>query len=397
MTHLAPETVLIRAPEIRLKLSNRRAVEIEVGDLTVVTSEQALAILQTFAHPTSVGEALTRVGARTPEEWIEASTCILHLHESGLLHDLSAPAAYVDTLAYDAAPIHVQMLNDRRRTASFLRAIREVVRPNDVVVDIGTGTGVLAIAAAKAGARHVYAIEEGSIGESAKEMFAANGLSDRITLISGKSIRVELPERGNVLVSETLGNDIFDENILEMTRDARARLLQPRARLVPARLRVFALPLDVPRDEIAQQSFVPENLASWRSLYEIDFDALARRPHGHPFIFRTAQQTRDWRRLAPPILLAEIDLSTVDRTDLNVLAHSTLETSGLLSGVLVYFEAELAPNVVLSIHPDEDGLDHWRRKVWLLPDPIEARAGASIAVRYSFCGKSHLTVHTAAP
>jgi hypothetical protein len=325
------------------------------------------------------------------------STSILHLHESGILLDVSTPTAHRQAVGFDAAPIHIRMLNDRLRTTTFLAAIKEVVRPGNVVVDIGTGTGILAIAAAKAGARHVYAIEEGSIGEAARDMFAANGLADRITLISGKSTRVELPERADVLVSEILGNDIFDEQVIEVTRDARARLLKPTGRLVPARLRVFALPLEVPREEVARQSFVPENLELWRRLYGFDFEPLSRRPYGNPAIFRAAHVMRGWRRLGPPVLLAEIDLATIGRADLDVRAQCTLETSGLVSGVQVYFEADVAPRLVLSSHRDQNELESWTTKVWLLRDPIPARAGGSIALSYSYLGKSTLTAQANVP
>ena len=65
----------------------------------------------------------------------------------------------------------VKMLNDRARTDAFIRAIEATVRPGDVVVDLGTGTGVLALAAARAGARRVYAIEASGVGRAARSVF----------------------------------------------------------------------------------------------------------------------------------------------------------------------------------------------------------------------------------
>jgi Ribosomal protein L11 methyltransferase (PrmA) len=168
MPHLPSDRVLIRASKIRLDLSNHRQVEIQVGDQTLVTSEHALAVLQTFAGPTSVGKALVQLGAKGPEDWVESSTSILHLYEAGALQDVSTPEAHDHAVGFDAAPIHVQILNDRVRTSRFIDAIERIVRAGDVVVDIGTGTGILAIAAARAGARHVYAIEEGSIKRSSR-------------------------------------------------------------------------------------------------------------------------------------------------------------------------------------------------------------------------------------
>jgi len=101
----------------------------------------------------------------------------------------------------DAILFHASMLNDRRRTAGYLASIRDVVKPGDVVVDIGTGTGILAIAAVRAGARHVYAIEEARIARVARTLFEANGMTDHITLIRGRSTEVRLPQRADVLTN----------------------------------------------------------------------------------------------------------------------------------------------------------------------------------------------------
>src|SRR5439155_20231788 len=82
---------------------------------------------------------------------------------------------------------HARMLHDDRRTGDYLAALGQAVRPGDVVLDIGTGSGVLAVAAARAGARHVYAVEASDISEVAERVFAANGMEDRVTLIPGWS------------------------------------------------------------------------------------------------------------------------------------------------------------------------------------------------------------------
>lgn len=97
------------------------------------------------------------------------------------------------------------------------------------MLDLGTGTGVLAVAAARAAARHVYAIEASGIGRVAQRVFRANGVEDRITLLQGWSSTLSPPEPATVLVSEIVGHDPLDEGVLEHTPDARARLLAPGA------------------------------------------------------------------------------------------------------------------------------------------------------------------------
>jgi ribosomal protein L11 methylase PrmA len=87
------------------------------------------------------------------------------------------------------------MLKDTVRTRSYQRAIEE--NPNDfkdkIVLDIGCGTGILSIFAARAGAKHVYAIENAEIALFAEEIIKRNGLSSKITVIKGKMEEITLP------------------------------------------------------------------------------------------------------------------------------------------------------------------------------------------------------------
>ena len=95
---------------------------------------------------------------------------------------------HADILGY-----HNSMLADRVRTESYLKAILQLVQRGDVVVDIGCGTGILTIFACLAGARHVYAIEQGPIIQVAKDLCQRNGYGDRVTFIQDWSTNVTLP------------------------------------------------------------------------------------------------------------------------------------------------------------------------------------------------------------
>src|SRR5471032_1272785 len=90
---------------------------------------------------------------------------------------------------------HRQYVSDRARVDAFARAIASVVRPGDVVVDLGCGTGILGLLACRAGAARVYAIDSGSMLDVARRLARANGFADRIVHVPGHSTRVTLPER----------------------------------------------------------------------------------------------------------------------------------------------------------------------------------------------------------
>src|SRR5260370_34348229 len=103
-----------------------------------------------------------------------------------------------------ASPIlQERLLLDKARCDAYREAIHRTVKPGDVVVDLGAGTGLLSFFALQAGARHVYAIEMSRIADAAAELIEANGFPDRVTLIRKNSKTMRLPERSAVLCTDT--------------------------------------------------------------------------------------------------------------------------------------------------------------------------------------------------
>lgn len=136
------------------------------------------------------------------------------------------------------------MVADPHRTPALLRAVRSTVREQDLVIDIGTGLGVLAIAAARAGAARVWAIDVDSEALAhAEESAAREGLAGRISFIHALSFDVKLPKRADVALCEAVGSFGFDENILATLADAKRRLLKKTARIVPQRLELWGAPI----------------------------------------------------------------------------------------------------------------------------------------------------------
>ncbi len=109
---------------------------------------------------------------------------------------------------------HGGLLADRVRTESCQRAIAEIVKPGSVVLDLGCGSGILTLFACQAQARKVYAVEAGEAIELAKVLCLKNGFQDRIAFYHDVSQRIELPERVDVIVTETMGNFGLEEGML---------------------------------------------------------------------------------------------------------------------------------------------------------------------------------------
>jgi 2-polyprenyl-3-methyl-5-hydroxy-6-metoxy-1,4-benzoquinol methylase len=385
-SRLQAETILQRAPGLTFELDSSNCVRVLADGQRLMCGLHGLAILEAFARPRRLRDALDQFQAQGRKDWMDLSATVLQLFRAGVLRDVTQAAPHPDLRpsSYGAAPIHIEMLNDRQRTELFIAGLNQVVRPGDVVVDIGTGSGVLAAAAARAGAARVYAVEASGIADVAQAVFAANAVADRVTVIRGWSTQIELPERADVLVSEMIGHDPLGEHLLPITIDARQRLLKPNARLVPSRLRVFALPVTIPPSHLHDKLPDAPALARWREWYGLDLSPLAdifQPDHGPLFRIRP-QHARDWPALADPALLAEFDLGTFEQQNLDRTISGRATTTGRLNGALIFFEAQLG-SVTLSTHPRAAQQDnHWRSPVWWFEAARELQPGAAFAFRY---------------
>jgi len=387
---LTPQSVLRRLPDLRVHICPNDEVQVCTDGREITCNAHGLAILDAFAKPTPLAEALKRLHSRLAgtQDWVDLTSDIVQLHKAGILQGETQinPTLPAEPWSFDSLAIHVKMLNDRTRTSQFLTSIQEVVRPDNVVVDLGTGTGILAVAAARAGARHVYAIEAGRIGQTARTLFAANGVASQITLVEGWSSQVSPPERADVLVSEIIGNEPLGERVLEVTVDAVRRWLKPDAKLVPHRLKIYGLAVTIPPAVLKKQTAVPATLRQWADWYHMDFSPLAEAARPHSAVFYLApQRARKWRTLGDPILLAEVDFKTMGHLVIDQTTTFTAMTAGRFNGLLVYFDLELSPTRHLSTHPAAaDAECSWRNPVWLLADSFTVRAGEEFAVTYRY-------------
>lgn len=137
--------------------------------------------------------------------------------------------------SYSHFGIHEEMLKDGVRTKAYMRAIQSNPHlfKDKIVLDVGCGTGILSMFAAKAGAKHVYGIEAASIHDQARQICAANGFADKITIIHGKVEEVTLPvQHVDIIISEWMGYFLLYESMLDTVLFARDKWLTPNTGLL---------------------------------------------------------------------------------------------------------------------------------------------------------------------
>jgi hypothetical protein len=228
------------------------------------------------------------------------------------------------------------MLTDADRVDGFRRAIEAVVRPGDVVVDLGAGTGVLSLFAARAGARRVYAIDYGKISEVSRALIADSPYRDVIEVVRGRIEQVELPERANVAIAEVIGNYVVEEDIEPIIASARSRLLVPDARVIPGAVELAAVPIEL-SPELARRF----DLASFEGF---DFSRLSRALENELF-FAAHVEVLESAALAPAAVLWRAAPDRIPNTsDCRLVASR----AGRLSGLALLIGAELAPGISIA-------------------------------------------------
>jgi protein arginine N-methyltransferase 7 len=134
---------------------------------------------------------------------------------------------------------HIPMMNDTIRNKAYHDALRAVITSKSNVLEIGTGSGLLSMMAARLGANSVTTCEaEKIIATIAKNIIAENELNDLIKVIDKKStdvlVGVDLPQQADILVSEIFSSGLLGEFVLSSIEDAKRRLLKPSCKIIPA-------------------------------------------------------------------------------------------------------------------------------------------------------------------
>jgi protein arginine N-methyltransferase 1 len=264
---------------------------------------------------------------------------------------------------------YCRMIEDPVRTDAYLAALRRAVTPGSVVVEIGTGTGFFAVMAVRMGARRVYAIEADPAIEAAREVAALNGCADRIEFVEAMSTGAQLPEPGDVLLSDLRGVLPLHQFHLPSIADARVRLLKPGG-------------VQIPREDVLWMALLESEESSAFHLRNAD-----PAPYGVDFAPVHRRLAHTWRKrrvqaeelISAPAEWARIDYRTVVDPTVAGTATLTAVRDGVVHGVSAWFEACLLPGIGFSNAPDSPEAIYGQA-YFPFPAAVRVEAGEEVEV-----------------
>jgi len=396
--------VLHRRAEIDFSLEANGEVSVHIGEQSVRLGPMALAIMDIYRRPMTVKDAVLEIVARAPTDEVVNDTVdiIKQLTEIGvLLKEDKIPTIserFYPFGYYDSPGVQIRILNDSRRRLAYLAAVKSVVRPGDVVLDLGSGSGILAIAAARAGARKVYAVEPSAMSASLSRLAARHGFSERIECISNWSYLENLPEKCDVLLHDIIGSEPLEMRVIEAAVDAIRRHLKPGARIAPGGVRFRVMAAKAPRSLKELYCYSADAFRSWRDWYGMDFSHLAEAVPPLTPVYIPPSDMKDFRYVTEPVEVWSMDLhraAEFQRFSGTATLPCDLAGESELDAVIGIVDIELADGAVFSADPRDPGdAPHWMTPVWLAAQPflVDSERGLSVSYAYVGRGRSQMTV-----
>jgi protein arginine N-methyltransferase 1 len=263
---------------------------------------------------------------------------------------------------------HASLVGDQVRTEAYRQAIFETVKEGDVVLEVGCGTGILSFFACQARARRVYAIEAANIINVARVLSRANHFEDCIKFYHQPSDRVNLPEKVDLIITETLGNFGLNEGILGSLTDARKRFLKEQGAIIPRSVELFIAPVELTEGYRRQDIWTD-------GCYGVDLSPVRPYVMNHPWMVRLEPE----HLLGEPASLGRIDLAEAETADLKAAVSLTAGREGTFHGLGGWFRAELTGAISLS-NGVPNPTPNWGHFFFPLERPLGVKAGDTCEV-----------------
>mmetsp|Transcript_36020 Transcript_36020/g.85462 ORF Transcript_36020/g.85462 Transcript_36020/m.85462 type:complete len:374 (-) Transcript_36020:391-1512(-) len=249
------------------------------------------------------------------------------------------------------------MLEDHKRTGAYFNSVMQNQKQfqGKVVLDVGTGSGILAVFAAKAGAKKVYAVEATDMAKYARSVVESNGLSDVVTVIQGMVESIKIPEPVDIIISEWMGYFLLRESMLDSVLLSRDRFLAPGGAMYPSHARMYFCPIRTNAASQRREEY-SGTMQGWRDFqadvqefYDVDLSCLSK-----PFEKEQRDYYLDaaaWQDVHPsqvvgqPVCFKSYDLHKVQIQDIQETVNATctlpIGESGQIDALCAWFDVQV--------------------------------------------------------
>lgn len=267
---------------------------------------------------------------------------------------------------------HFEMLNDEERNSAFERALSKAITPSTTVLDIGSGSGLLAMMAARAGAKETISCEMITpIAELAQYTVACNGYADKIIILDKKStdmrIGVDMMKKADLLVTETVDCGLLGEGIIPTITHARENLLKEDARIIPKAATIIAAVVE-------SKQLLSLNYADKAA----GFDVSPINQYATAGYFPVRSGAFNYVLLAEPFEVFRFDFTKGVIASDSKLISVPVKREGVCHAILFWFDMQLDNDISISNRPGS--LTHWEQALQCLEQDVSVRAGATLTV-----------------
>jgi len=290
--------------------------------------------------------------------------------------EMTSKDYYFDSYAHFG--IHEEMLKDEVRTLTYRNSMwhNKHLFKGKVVLDVGCGTGILSMFAAKAGASKVIGVDMSSIVEHAKNIVKDNNLSDVVTIIRGKVEEIALPvEKVDIIVSEWMGYCLFYESMLDTVLYARDKWLAPGGLMFPDRATLYITAIE-------DRQYKDDKIHYWDDVYGFDMSAIRKVALTEPLV-----DTVDRNQVVTnSCLVKEIDIQTCTKEDVNFESpfYLQIKRNDYIQALVAFFNIEFTKchkRIGFSTAP-EAPYTHWKQTVFYLEDYLTCKKGEELSGKF---------------
>lgn len=267
---------------------------------------------------------------------------------------------------------HFEMLNDVKRNEAFERALTNAITPETIVLDIGSGTGLLAMMAARAGAKETITCEMvPQLAQLTRDIVELNGLSDRVVTMGRKSTSLtigdQMAQRANLLVTETVDCGLLGEGIVPSIAHAKAKLLTADAQIVPCAATVYAMVVESPR---------LRNLNTAHTAAGFDVSLINRYATAQYFPVRLA--AFEHTPLTDPFAVFQFDFATGTIVGERKTITVPATRDGVGHCIIFWFNMQLDAENAISNEPGST--THWEQALQCLDREVAVSAGDTFTI-----------------